>query len=70
MAQHRLQAAAPVGGRAQGGLDLLTETQRDAGLAERLQIGPPHQSLGDLPPAEFEALHAPRFEMSTPTIKI
>jgi putative transposase len=29
-----------------------------------------HQSLGDIPPAEFEALHAPRFETSTPTIKI
>jgi putative transposase len=29
-----------------------------------------HQSLGDLSPAEFEALHAPRFETSTPTIKI
>jgi putative transposase len=29
-----------------------------------------HESLGDLPPAEFEALHAPRFETSTPTIKI
>ncbi len=28
-----------------------------------------HQSLGDLPPAEFKALHAPRFETSTPTIK-
>jgi putative transposase len=29
-----------------------------------------HESLGDIPPAEFEALHAPRFETSTPTIKI
>jgi transposase InsO family protein len=29
-----------------------------------------HQSLGDIPPAEFEALHAPRDETSTPTIKI
>jgi putative transposase len=29
-----------------------------------------HESLGDLPPAEYEALHAPRFEPSTPTIKI
>jgi putative transposase len=29
-----------------------------------------HESLGDIPPAEFEALHAPRFEASTPTIKI
>ena len=26
-----------------------------------------HESLGDLPPAEFEALHAPRLEPSTPT---
>jgi putative transposase len=29
-----------------------------------------HQSLGDIPPAEFEALHAPRTETSTHTIKI
>jgi putative transposase len=29
-----------------------------------------HESLSDLPPAEFEALHAPRFEISTPTINI
>jgi putative transposase len=29
-----------------------------------------HESLGDLPPAEFEALHAPQFEPSTHTIKI
>ena len=29
-----------------------------------------HESLGDLTPAEFEALHAARFETSTPTIKI
>lgn len=29
-----------------------------------------HESLGDIPPAEFEALHAPPFETSTPTIKI
>ncbi|MGI9097000.1 MAG: IS3 family transposase [Solirubrobacteraceae bacterium] len=29
-----------------------------------------HESLGDIPPAEFEALHAPRFETSTPAIKI
>jgi len=29
-----------------------------------------HESLGDLPPAEFEALHAERFEPSTTTIKI
>jgi transposase InsO family protein len=29
-----------------------------------------HESLGDIPPAEFEALHAPRFETSTDTIKI
>jgi putative transposase len=29
-----------------------------------------HESLGDLPPAEFEALHAPRDEPSTTTIKI
>ena len=29
-----------------------------------------HESLGDLPPAEFEAPHAARFETSTPTIKI
>ena len=29
-----------------------------------------HESLGDIPPAEFEALHAARFEASTPTIKI
>jgi putative transposase len=26
-----------------------------------------HESLGDLPPAEYEALHAPRFEPSTHT---
>jgi putative transposase len=26
-----------------------------------------HESLGDLPPAEFEALHAPQSEPSTPT---
>lgn len=30
----------------------------------------PHGSLADLPPAEFEALHAPRFEPSTTTNKI
>jgi putative transposase len=29
-----------------------------------------HESLGDLSPAEFEALHAPRSETSTTTIKI
>jgi putative transposase len=29
-----------------------------------------HESLGDLPPAEFEALHAPRFEPSTHTHRI
>jgi putative transposase len=29
-----------------------------------------HESLGDLTPAEFEALHAPQFEPSTTTIKI
>jgi putative transposase len=29
-----------------------------------------HESLGDIPPAEFEALHAPQFKTSTPTIKI
>jgi putative transposase len=29
-----------------------------------------HESLGDLTPAEFEALHAPQCEASTPTIKI
>jgi putative transposase len=29
-----------------------------------------HESLGDLPPVEFEALHAPRCEPSTHTIKI
>jgi putative transposase len=29
-----------------------------------------HESLGDIPPAEFEALHAARFEASTPTITI
>jgi len=29
-----------------------------------------HESLGDLTPAEFEVLHAARFEASTPTIKI
>jgi len=29
-----------------------------------------HESLGDIPPAEFEALHAPGFETSTHTIKI
>ena len=29
-----------------------------------------HESLGDIPPAEFEALHAARFETSTTTIKI
>ena len=29
-----------------------------------------HESLGDLTPAEFDALHAPRFEPSTHTIKI
>jgi transposase InsO family protein len=29
-----------------------------------------HESLGDLTPAEFEALHAARTEPSTPTIKI
>jgi putative transposase len=29
-----------------------------------------HESLGDIAPAEFEALHAPRFKTSTPTIKI
>jgi len=29
-----------------------------------------HESLGDLTPAEFETLHAARFETSTPTIKI
>jgi transposase InsO family protein len=29
-----------------------------------------HESLGDLTPAEFEALHAARFEASTPTITI
>lgn len=29
-----------------------------------------HESLDDLTPAEFEALHATRFEPSTPTIKI
>jgi len=29
-----------------------------------------HESLDDLPPAEFEALHAEQFEPSTPTIKI
>jgi putative transposase len=26
-----------------------------------------HESLGELPPAEFEALHAPQSEPSTPT---
>ena len=29
-----------------------------------------HGALGDLPPAEYEALHAPRFETSTHTITI
>jgi putative transposase len=29
-----------------------------------------HESLGDIPPTEFEVLHAARFEASTPTIKI
>jgi len=29
-----------------------------------------HESLGDIPPAELEALHAARFETSTTTIKI
>jgi putative transposase len=29
-----------------------------------------HESLGDIPPAEFEAQHAPRFETSIPTINI
>jgi putative transposase len=29
-----------------------------------------HESLGDLPPAEFEALHAPRIEPSTHTHRI
>jgi putative transposase len=29
-----------------------------------------HESLGDIPPAEHEALHAPLFEASTPTITI
>ena len=29
-----------------------------------------HESIGDIPPAEFEALHAARFKPSTPTIKI
>ncbi len=29
-----------------------------------------HESLDDLTPAEFEALHATRFEPATPTIKI
>jgi putative transposase len=29
-----------------------------------------HESLGDVPPAEFEALHAAPFEASTPTITI
>ena len=29
-----------------------------------------HESLGDIPPAEFEALHAARFETATTTIKI
>jgi putative transposase len=29
-----------------------------------------HESLGDLSPAEFEALHALQDETSTPTIKI
>ena len=29
-----------------------------------------HESLGDLPPAEYEALHAPRFEPSTHTHRI
>jgi putative transposase len=28
-----------------------------------------HESLGDVPPAEFEALHALQFETSTSTIK-
>jgi putative transposase len=29
-----------------------------------------HESLGDLPPTEFEALHAPQFAASTPIIKV
>ncbi len=29
-----------------------------------------HESIGDIPPAEVEALHAEQFETSTPTIKI
>ena len=29
-----------------------------------------HESLGDLSPAEFEALHAARFQTSTTTITI
>ncbi len=29
-----------------------------------------HESLGDIPPAEFEALHAPTCQPSTHTIKI
>jgi transposase InsO family protein len=29
-----------------------------------------HESLGDIPPAEFEALHAPQSEPSTPTHRI
>ncbi len=29
-----------------------------------------HESLGDVPPAEFEALYALQGETSTPTIKI
>src|ERR687883_211131 len=29
-----------------------------------------HEALDDLPPAEFEALHAAQFELSTPTHRI
>jgi len=50
-----------------------TRSQLELAVVEYLgwfNHGRLHESLGDIPPAEFEALHAEQFEPSTPTIKI
>ena len=50
-----------------------TRSQLELAVVEYLgwfNHGRLHESLGDIPPAEFEALHAEQYEPSTPTIKI
>jgi putative transposase len=50
-----------------------TRSQLELALVEYLgwfNTGRLHQALGDLPPAEFEALAARRNEMTTPTTRM